>query len=940
MKFTNWCLTISLLCSASVAVAQVAPNKLDKKLQKYINIDHNNFINPSDSVVLVEFKTALTAEEISKINPKRQFSANQFIVSSKNLSLISQAFINKTQSNSLWKASDNLIQRWEQGNKKGQEQLIRLVFNDSFSGVPEYLKSYKLQSVNNTYKLIIISLPLSDLQNVLNHSEILFADVVQTAKEEIVISDLDLSSVDVFAAHNKYPELNGENITLSLKEGIFDVNDLDLLGKVIPGNNSSADNGHAVIMATLALGSGNSFLKGLGVAPSAKLITSDYSNLLPDDIKKLSAVNVSVQNHSYGTGIDNTYGIEAQAYDQQVYEADTIVHVFSAGNVGTSKAPSGVYQNIENAANLTGNFKQAKNVFVIGGIGRENVSEALSSKGPAYDGRVKPDVVSSGQDGTSGAAALTSGVVALLQQKYHSLTGKAASAALIKSVLVNSADDLGRPHVDYFYGFGKINALKALNTLAENRFTKGEVTQAQDFTFPIEVKEAVKELKVTLVWNDLPAAINSVQSIVNHLDLSVEDLNGKAVLPWVLSIYPMADSLVKVATRRIDQVNNVQQVTLDALQPGKYIVHVKGRKVTQDKQAFYLAYELNLPNQFRFTFPEKNDYLFATESNYIRWENTFDNKTGKLSVSYDNGSSWLVVAESLNLSTKFYNWQPPNRFTRALFKMEVEGQEFKGNSFIISTPPALKVGFNCTNNILFHWKPQPLAKSYTLYTIIDNKLTPIENTVDTMIIVKKVAGASPYFALSENGTDFTGLKSYTINYQNQGIACYLASLNGDIVANAVQLSLNIGTTYNLKSFIWEKQIDANTFVPIKEESIKENVLSYATVDASPRTGIQRYRVTFVTQDGTKIQSEIISINYLKEDDLIVYPNPVSTELSILNGAFDNYSLALFDMLGRKVFEETSNDSNRFNLSRLTSGIYVGVISKNKQQLKKFKIIKN
>ena len=72
----------------------------------------------------------------------------------------------------------------------------------------------------------------------------------------------------------------------------------------------------------------------------------------------------------------------------------------------------------------------------------------------------------------------------------------------------------------------------------------------------------------------------------------------------------------------------------------------------------------------------------------------------------------------------------------------------------------------------------------------------------------------------------------------------------------------------------------------------------------------------------------------------MYPNPVSTELSILNGAFDNYSLALFDMLGRKVFEETSNDSNRFNLSRLTSGIYVGVISKNKQQLKKFKIIKN
>ncbi len=921
-------------------MAQVVPGKLDKKLQKYVRLDNVRLLNPTDSLVLVEFKTALSAKDIAKINPKRQFSAYQFIVDAKNLNLVEKQPLSKNQANNLWKASDNLIQKWEQGSKKGQELPVRLVFNDTFNGVPDYLKQYKLLSVNNVYKLIIINLPISELQNVLNHNEILFADVVQAAKEEIIINDLDLSSVDVFAARNKFPELDGKNMVLSLKEGAFDVKDLDLLGKVIPGNNNSPDNGHAVIMATLALGSGNSFLRGLGVAPAAKLITSDYINLLPDDIKKLSAANVSVQNHSYGTVIDNTYGIEAQAYDQQVYDADTIVHVFSAGNIGTTKAPSGLYQNIENAANLTGNFKQAKNVFVVGGIGRENISEALSSKGPAYDGRVKPDVVSSGQDGTSGAAALTSGLVILLQQKYRSLSGKGASAALIKSILVNSADDLGNPHVDYFYGFGKINALKALNTLAENRFTKGEVSQGQDFSFPISVQQTQKELKVTLAWNDLPASINSVQSIVNHLDLSLEDVNGKTVLPWVLSTFPLADSLTQVAVRKVDQVNNVQQVTLDNLQPGKYTVHVKGRKVTQDKQAFYLAYELGLPNHFQFTFPDQDDYLFATESNYIRWENSFENKTGKLSVSYDNGTTWFVLAESLNLSNKFFNWQPPNRFTRARFKMEIEGQEFKGNSFIISTPPALKVGYNCEDGILFHWKPQPLAKNYTLYTILDNKLSPLANTTDTMMIVKKVAGASPYFALSENGTDFTGLKSYTLDYQTQGVSCYLVSLNGDIVGNTVQLALNIGTTYNLKSFIWEKQIDANTFVPVKEENVTAGTLNYSTVDPSPRTGIQRYRVTFLTENGLKIQSDIISINYIKEDDLIVYPNPVNTELSVLNGAFDNYSLALFDMLGRKVFEQASSDNNRFNLSRLTAGVYVGVISKNKQQVKKFKIIKN
>jgi hypothetical protein len=40
-------------------------------------------------------------------------------------------------------------------------------------------------------------------------------------------------------------------------------------------------------------------------------------------------------------------------------------------------------------------------------------------KGPAFDGRIKPEMVAFGIDGSSGAAALVSGVAILLQQQQN-----------------------------------------------------------------------------------------------------------------------------------------------------------------------------------------------------------------------------------------------------------------------------------------------------------------------------------------------------------------------------------------------------------------------------------------------------------------------------------------------------------------------------------------
>ena len=78
---------------------------------------------------------------------------------------------------------------------------------------------------------------------------------------------------------------------------------------------------------------------------------------------------------------------------------------------------------------------------------------------------------------------------------------------------------------------------------------------------------------------------------------------------------------------------------------------------------------------------------------------------------------------------------------------------------------------------------------------------------------------------------------------------------------------------------------------------------------------------------------------LKEDEFSFFPNPVADYLTILSGSFEDYSLSIFNILGQKVFEEKATSSNKFALNALSTGVYVGVINKNGQQLKKFKLIK-
>jgi hypothetical protein len=175
---------------------------------------------------------------------------------------------------------------------------------------------------------------------------------------------------------------------------------------------------HATVIASIIGGAGNSFYDGRGIAWGCKFFPSSFSNLFADDAAVIYANEVTVQNHSYGTIIQQFYGAEAVSYDVLTWLNKNYVPVVSAGNQGETFAQEGRYANLPGYANLTGNFKMAKNVIAVAAIDNQENIPPQSSAGPTYDGRIAPQLTALGPNGTSDAAAIVSGTIAVLQQVY------------------------------------------------------------------------------------------------------------------------------------------------------------------------------------------------------------------------------------------------------------------------------------------------------------------------------------------------------------------------------------------------------------------------------------------------------------------------------------------------------------------------------------------
>jgi len=280
---------------------------------------------------------------------------------------------------------------------------------------------------------------------------------------------------------------------------------------------------------------------------------------------------------------------------------------------------------------------------------------AWSSRGPTNDGRIKPDVVAPGtwilsgysdkyqegygdprnpqnnsyqwdgwgmpqneqykyMGGTSMSSPLVAGAAAVVRDFYQEECGySAASAALVKATLINSAHDLLDENNDGVHdnafpipneheGWGRVDLANATDGSHQyvdetNGLRTGESSNYQYSVVP------GGHFKVTLVWSDYPSATGVSKNLVNDLDLVVTSPGGTIYFGNMFS----ESEGWSVPGGSEDRINNVENVYVELPEAGTWTVEVKGFNVPNGPQPFALVVDgadFNSPPTASFTaFP-------------------------------------------------------------------------------------------------------------------------------------------------------------------------------------------------------------------------------------------------------------------------------------------------------------------------------------------------
>jgi hypothetical protein len=426
--------------------------------------------------------------------------------------------------------------------------------------------------------------------------------------------------------------LKGNNVVIGIGDNADISVHTDFTGRLINRSPWIPDN-HGTHVAGTAGGAGIINVKNMGMAPKATLINQYFSDIITNAPVYAKDYNMVVSNNSYyssqaGCPGDGEYDAMSSYVDVQVNTNKQLLHMIAAGNDGSltcSPYPAAF-------GTIKTGWQCAKNVLTVGAINAQNYGIAsFSSRGPVKDGRIKPEIVTNGWGllstisnnsygfdyGTSMSSPVVTGAVALLYERYRQLNaGQDPTGTLMKAVVCNTAEDLGNKGPDFTFGFGMLQARRAMETIESSRYIIGTVSNGNNNTHNITLPSNARYLKVMLHWNDPVAAVNAAKSLVNDLDLKVTNPAAQIILPYVLN--PAAAAVNSLATNSADHTNNIEQVVITNPAAGNYTFTINGFSVPQGPQEYVVTYDI-IYEGITIEHPFGGDKLVPGETETIRW---------------------------------------------------------------------------------------------------------------------------------------------------------------------------------------------------------------------------------------------------------------------------------------------------------------------------------
>lgn len=425
-----------------------------------------------------------------------------------------------------------------------------------------------------------------------------------------------------------------------------------------------SDHGTHVTGTIIALpwNAGSAGVKGMATLATARTFYWDN-----DESEALSEVlgGMLISNHSYGVPITNgttslpawyigAYTDAAQGWDEIAYLSPYYLAVMSAGNDGTNNNNTNPIAS--GYDKLTGN-KTSKNTLIVanandaiinadGSLSSVSINTS-SSQGPTDDRRIKPDITGNGTGltstistsntatasytGTSMASPNVAGTLLLVQQHHKNVTNSFMKSATLRGLACHTADDAGNAGPDAKFGWGLLNAKKAVETITGNGISSwiSEETLTQGQTYTMTVKSnggASNPLIASITWTDLPGVANignqpvndPTPVLVNDLDIRVTKDGTTTFYPWKLQSSPSA-----LAVRTGDNnVDNIEIIKIDAPTVGDYVITIthKGTLVTGAQN--YSLIVTGIVSNFSLT-PKSDDLIVCSNQDAVY---TFDYK--------------------------------------------------------------------------------------------------------------------------------------------------------------------------------------------------------------------------------------------------------------------------------------------------------------------------
>ena len=534
-------------------------------------------------------------------------------------------------------------------------------------------------------------------------------------------------------------------------------------------------------------GAGNLDPTKKGMAAGADLYSVDYINDFQDLTLPLHfSQGVTLTNSSYSDGCNVGYTLATQTIDQQLFDNPTLMHVFSAGNANGSDCGYGAGTQW---GNITGGHKMAKNAIATANTYADATLEASSSRGPAYDGRMKPDITANGQDqesldpnngyqvfgGTSGAAPGIAGCLAQLTHAFRTINGvQNAPSALLKATILNTANDLGNVGPDYKFGWGHVNTWRALLLLEQNQWLEGNVDQNVNVTHTIQIPDGVKAAKIMVYWAEPPAAENNAKALINDLDLTVSDGNGNITLPWKLNPSPSPAILDTPAGKGRDSLNNVEQVLIENPGAGLYTVFIKGTEVPLGPQHYYIVWEF-VKDEIKITYPAGGEGFVPGEVERIHWDAYGNTGIFVLSYTTDGGNTFLPIT-SIGGDQRMYDWTVPNTVSGKVHVRILRGSIQDTSDYpssIVPIPQNLQVVKVCPDSITLSWTEVNDTLSYDVY-LLGNKYMEIQGLTNTNSITFPIqsAGVSQWVSVRTSHPDGTaGRRALAVNWPGGLLNC-------------------------------------------------------------------------------------------------------------------------------------------------------------------------